>query len=62
MSAIQAVTAKSKLDEVIYENFVKYHVENRVFSYREYRNMVLQDPDHVKDLERTIAKGKLENV
>ena len=59
----QATTAKSKLDNAIYKEYVKYHVDNRVFSYREYHDIVMRDPDHVKDLlEKIERKVKKSNV
>lgn len=56
--SIRGPIHKPKLDDLIYEDYVKYHVDNRVFSYSEYRDMVLRDPDQVNDLVKRKDKGK----
>ena len=43
----QEAIANSKLEELIYNDYIKYYVDNRVFSYREYKEMVMRDPDQV---------------
>ena len=59
----QEVTAKSKkLDNAIYKEYIKYHVDNRVFSYNEYHDIVMRDPDHVKDLLKKIERKVKSNV
>jgi hypothetical protein len=58
----QAEIVKSKLDKLIYEEFIKYHVDNRVFSYREYHDIVMRDADHVKDLMTEIKRKVKLNV
>ena len=58
----RAEIAKSKLDDMIYKEYVKYHVDHRIFSYREYHDMVMRDPDHVKDLEKKIKRKAKTNV
>ena len=53
---IQEATVKSSLSDLIYDDYIKYHVKHRVFSFREYQEMVLRDPDQVAELKKQMKR------
>lgn len=48
---------EDKINQVIYDDWIKYHLVNRVFSFREYQEMVYRDPDQLSTVEKR-AKQK----